>query len=363
MAKNSVLEKFKKLSGNEYSFVMNEEDNPYIIKGMVDTGCYLLNAALCNGNIYGGLPLGRRVIFGGESGVAKSLLIMYIIKSFLKENEGGNVIFFETEGSSVIEQADSMKVPKDRILVLPVNTVQDFKIQSTKILGQIKEEQKKGNKEQYLFVLDSLGMMTTNNEYSQAVDGSEKKDMSKAGEIKSAFRTITLDLALTNIPLLIANHTYANVGGYGNQRVQSGGSGPVYAGDVLFQITKAKEKEGDSRVGSLLSLKIQKSRYQIEENVYKLLLLYSKGLWKYSGMLEMALKYDVFKKEGNSYVVSNDGTKVSKKELYKNAEVYYTKEILDKINEKLMADVGFGQNSNDGVEGFSGSDDEEGDEC
>lgn len=70
-----------------------------------------------------------------------------------------------------------------------------------------------------------------------------------------------------------------------------------------------------------------------------------------------------FKKEGNSYVVSNDGTKVSKKELYKNAEVYYTKEILDKINEKLMADVGFGQSSNDGVEGFSGSDDEEGDEC
>lgn len=356
MAKNNLLEKLKKLSGNEYGFVASDETNPYVVKTYVDLDCYLLNAALSNGNLFGGLPLGWRIIFGGESGVAKSLLVMYIVKSMMKKYPDLNVIFFESEGSTVLEQAESLKVDKSKILILPVGTIQDFKIQSTRIINSIKEDQKKGNKDQYMLVLDSLGQLGTVNEYNQALEGSEKKDMSKAGEIRSAFRNITLDLRLTNTPFLICNHLFANIGGYGSQNMQSGGKAPVYAGDIIFQITKAKEKEGERRVGSCLSLKIQKSRMQIEDTVYKLLLLYSKGLWKYSGLLELAVEYKIFKKDGNGYIVDEKGTKVSKKELAKNAEIYYTQEVLEAINEKLMKSVSFGSEDEVDIDSFDEED-------
>jgi hypothetical protein len=359
MAKNSILEKFKKLSGNEYSFLLSNDDNPYTVKQTVNTGCYLLNAALYNGDIFGGLPLGKRIIFSGESGVAKSLLCVYVLKSFMDKYPDANVIFFESEGSSILEQAESVKLNKNNVLILPVNTIQDFKVQSTRILSQIKEEQKKGNKDQYIFVLDSLGLLGSNKERNDAIAGEDKKDMTKAADIRGAFRNITLDLSLTNTPFLISNHVYDSLNAY-QPKTQSGGKAVTYCGDQIFLITKAKEKDGDIRCGSTLSLKLVKSRFQKEDTVYKLLLLYNKGLWKYSGLFELALKYGIFKKEGNSYIVSNDGIKVTKKEIYKNADTYYTEDILNKLNMSLMADVGFGITQDINIENFS--DEEEDDE-
>ncbi len=342
MAKNSVLEKMKKLSGNEYSFTMDEENNPYKVKTWIDTGCYILNAALSDGNLFKGLPLGKRVIISGEPGVAKSLFTMYIIKAYLNQIPDANVIFFESEGSSVMEMAENLNLPSDRILILPVGNVTDFKNQATKILNEIKNDNKKEKeKAKYIMCLDSLSMMHSNREYNNALEDNEAKDMSKAGDIRSVFRNITLDLSLTEIPMIITNHVYDNVGGYGNQKIQSGGKGVVYAGDIIFVLTKAKEKEGNDRVGSQITVNVFKSRFQREDVKYKILLLYSSGIYKYSGLLDYALDYGVWKKEGHSILV-NESEKVKKSQIYKNPEKYFTESVLNEINVRLIKDVGFG---------------------
>lgn len=357
MAKNTILEKMKKISGNEYCFLMEEENNPYRVKDWIDTDCYILNAALSNGDIHKGLPLGKRVIISGEPGVAKSLFTMYIIKAYLNKIPDANVIFFESEGSSVLEMAESLNLPQDKILILPVGSVTDFKNQATKILSEIKTQHKteKGEKSKYIMCLDSLSMMHSKREYNNSLEDNDAKDMSKAGDIRGVFRNITLDLSLTQTPMIITNHVYDNVGGYGNQKIQSGGKGVVYAGDIIFVLTKAKEKEGNDRVGSQITLNVFKSRFQREDTKYKILLLYSKGVYKYSGLMEYALEYGVWKKEGHSILVS-EGVKVKKSTIYKNPKEYFNEDVLNQINTKLIKDVGFGDN---GEDFYGDSEDEE----
>ena len=113
------------------------------------------------------------------------------------------------------------------------------------------------------------------------------------------------------------------------------------SGDIIFVLTKAKEKEGDERVGSQITLNISKSRFQREDSKYKILLLYSKGVYKYSGLMEYALKYEIWKKEGHSIVV-DENRKVKKSTIFKNPEEFFTEQVLNQINENLIKDVGFG---------------------
>ena len=74
-----------------------------------------------------------------------------------------------------------------------------------------------------IFVLDSLGMLSTNKEINDALAEKDTRDMTKAQLIKGAFRMLTLKLGQAKIPMLVTNHIYANVGGYGAPTVQSGG--------------------------------------------------------------------------------------------------------------------------------------------
>ena len=358
MAKD-ILSDLKKLSGNEYAFLMTEDDNPYKVKGWVDTGCYLLNAALSDGDLTKGLPLGKRIVISGEPSVAKSLFTMYIIKAYLNQVPDAKVIFFESEGSSVLEMAESLSLPKDNFLILPVGDVTDFNHQATKILNKIKEMRKGKSQEdapKFIMCLDSLSMMHSKREYKNALDGNEAKDMSKAGDIRSVFRNITLDLSLTQTPLIVTNHVYDNIGGYGNQKIQSGGKGISYAGDVILVLTKAKEKDGNSRVGSQITVNISKSRFQREDTKYKIILLFSKGVYKYSGLLEYALEFNIWKKEGHSILINDE--KVKRKTILKSPEQYFTDDVINQINEKLKCEVGFGDNGED----FFGEDDDENDD-
>ena len=210
-----ILKKLKKAAGNEYSFTLDDKDNPYMVEEWIDTGCYALNAILSDGDIYKGMPKGKRIIFAGPSSTAKSYFIVYMIKAFLESESNPYVIVFESEGATITNMAADFGIPEDRLIIMPVMTVESFRTQVTKLLDEIVEM--RGDKENtdppnFLIALDSLGMLGTEKEYRDSVSGSDKTDMTRAKIIRSIFRLITLKLSLSQTTLIVANHVGAAIG-------------------------------------------------------------------------------------------------------------------------------------------------------
>ena len=65
-----------------------------------------------------------------------------------------------------------------------------------------------------MFVLDSLGMLSTEKEITDALNDKQVRDMTKSQLVKGAFRMLTLKLGQANIPLISGNHTYDVIGSY-----------------------------------------------------------------------------------------------------------------------------------------------------
>jgi archaellum biogenesis ATPase FlaH len=168
---SDITKNLKKILKGEDVFAMDDEKNPYTITEFIDTGCYILNACIGNGDIFSGMPKGKRVAFAGPSSTGKSLLTAHVAKSYLKEVEGSHLVAFETEGASFYDMMKSIDIDAGRVTIVPTSTVEKFRTSITKLLDAIKEERKKGIHNEYIFLLDSLGMLATEKETGDALDG------------------------------------------------------------------------------------------------------------------------------------------------------------------------------------------------
>ena len=70
-------------------------------------------------------------------------------------------------------------------------------------------------------------------------------------------------------------------------------------------------------------------------------LTYDKGLDKYYGLLDIAEKYNIFKKVSTRYELP-DGTKQYGKSIMNDPEKYFTKEIMEKIEESVGKEFKYG---------------------
>jgi RecA/RadA recombinase len=193
-----------------------------------------------------------------------------------------------------------------------------------------------------MFVLDSLGMLSTEKEIEDALNAKQVRDMTKSQLVKGAFRMLTLKLGQANIPMIVTNHTYDVVGSYIPMKEMSGGSGLKYAASTIIYLSKKKEKDGTEVVGNIIKCKTQKSRLSKENKDVEVRLYYDeRGLDKYYGLLELAEKYEIFKKVGTRYDVG-DGTTQFGKTILENPEKYFTKEVLQAIDEVAKQEFSYG---------------------
>ncbi len=339
----------KKILGSDDVFAMSDDNNPYNVKEYVSTDCYVLNALIGNGDIFGGLPIGKRVAFAGPSSTGKSLITAYVAKNYLKNKPNAKLIAFESEGSTFKEMMESINIDQDRVFISAVRTVEQFRSQITRLLNSIKEDQKKGKKDEYIILLDSLGNLGSQKENDDALSDNSKADFTRAKTIRSIFRIISLDLSLLEIPLLVVNHSYESMSLYSAPEM-SGGQGVKYAADIVIMLTKAKAKEGTEHIGAILTLNINKSRF-IPENIKgKVTVMFKKGIYKYSFLLELGLEFGLIKKEGISYVLG--GIKKKKKEIIKNPESFFTEENLQSLRDIILSNWSFGGDEEISVEEF-----------
>ena len=332
----SYLKNLIRVTGNEFASIVEEGVAAADVSGYIDTGSYIFNALL-SGSIYNGLPDNKITALAGESATGKTFFALGMCKQFLEDNADAAVIYFESESATSKKMIEERGIDSSRIMMVPVTTVQEFRTQAIRILDQYMEDK---TDMKMLFVLDSLGMLSTTKEIEDTASGAETRDMTRAQLVKGAFRVLTLKLAKAGVALVVTNHTYDQMGLFA-KRVMGGGSGLKYAASSILFLSRKKEKEGTEVVGNIIHCKNEKSRLTVENRVVDVMLTYKKGLDRYYGLIDLAIKYGIFKKS-STRVELPGGTTQFAKTINNNPEKYFTKEVLDKLNEAAKQEFLYG---------------------
>ena len=326
---NSFLRDVIKQVGNEYASIVDDGVEAGDVDSFIDTGSYILNA-LMSGSLHGGLPSNKITALAGESATGKTYFLMGIVKSFLDKDPHAGVIYFESESAITKSMVVDRGIDSKRMVVFPVTTVQEFRTQALKVLDGYLAQNESDRKPLFL-CLDSLGMLSTTKEVEDTADGKETRDMTRAQVLKAAFRVLTLKLGRAKVPLVVTNHTYDVVGSMFPQKEMGGGSGLKYAASSIIYLSKRKEKDGTEVVGNIIHCKNHKSRLTVENRMVDVRLTYDKGLDRYYGLLELAEKYEIFKKVSTRFELP-DGSKQFGKTILNDPETYFTEDIMHKLD-------------------------------
>ena len=321
---------------NEYGGIVDDGVEAGDVSTFIDTGSYIFNALL-SGSVHGGLPANKITAIAGESATGKTYFLMGMIKSFLDSDPNAGVIFFESESAITRQMVVDRGIDPKRMVIMPVTTVQEFRTQSLKVLDKYMETDESERQPMFM-CLDSLGMLSTTKEVEDTAEGKETRDMTRAQVLKAAFRVLTLKLGRAKVPMVLTNHTYDVVGSMFPQKEMGGGSGLKYAASSIIYLSKRKEKEGTEVIGNIIHCKNHKSRLTKENKVVDVRLTYDKGLDKYYGLLELAEKYEIFKKVTTRFEMP-DGSKQFGKTILNEPEKYFTEDIMHKLD--LAAETEF----------------------
>ena len=327
--------------GNEYATLVSDGIDSADVTNFIDTGSYSFNALL-SGSIFGGLPGNKITAIAGEAATGKTFFALGICKNFLDKDKEAGVIYFESESAISKEMIVSRGVDATRMVIVPVATVQEFRNQSIKVLDKYLE-QPEDKRKPLMFVLDSLGMLSTTKEMEDTAEGKETRDMTRSQIVKSTFRVLTLKLGRAKVPMIMTNHTYDVIGSMYPQKEMGGGSGLKYAASSIIYLGKRKEKDADNQViGNIIHCKNYKSRLTKENAQIDVRLTYKEGLDRYYGLLEIAEEAGIFKKVSTRYEMP-DGTKVFGKSINDEPEKYFTKEVLKQIDETTKKKFLYGE--------------------
>lgn len=351
---------------NEFAFIPSES-NMYDLHTWCDSGVSTLNLVLSDADIYKGLVDGKRYVFAGENSVAKTLITLQVVASFLKNNPDARVFYFESESAVLSQHLDEVGIDKSRILITPVSFIEDFRTQALNALDKMieKKESKEGCSRKYMICLDSLGMLSSKDEEEKSLSDSEKKSMSKPQLIASTYRQIAMRCARAQCPIITVQHVHNKTGGapvasFGfkapDKEIQ-GGEVLRYCGDVILYMSKANEydKKEQAKVGIRAIMKIKKSRFMKDNITFPLTILYGIGILKYSGLFDEGIKADIFRSKSNFFENTITGNKFFKHDLIKNADKIYDKQTLDALRDYLKNKYSlFGKPKQDEVEEFIG---------
>lgn len=328
-----------KIMDNEYA---SKVDEIVDCKEFIDSGSYVLNALLSGDLVNGGFPMDRITALAGESTTGKTFFALNSVYNFLEKYEDGAVFYFDSESAMTKEMIEERGIDTNRIVHVPVTTIQEFRHQALKVL----DEYKKLTPDERLatpimFVLDSLGNLSSTKEVMDTGTGAETRDMTKAQLIKATFRVLTNTLKQLRVPLIVTNHTYDSMGSMFPTKEVAGGSGIKYCASTIIMLGKRKEKDGTVVIGNIIRCKNYKNRWTKENAQVETQLLYAKGISRYYGLLELAIDYGVWTKQ-TTRIVLKDGTKCFGKTINNNPEKYFTPEILAEIQLGVDKNIKYG---------------------
>ena len=337
---NDFLKDIIKETGNEYASLVSDGVEAGDNDSFIDTGSYIFNALL-SGSLYGGLPANKITALAGESATGKTFFLMGMCKNFLDKNPEAGVVYFESESAITKQMVIDRGIDPNRMIILPVTTVQEFRTQALKVLDRYMQQDVDIRRPMFL-CLDSLGMLSTTKEVEDTAEGKETRDMTRAQVLKAAFRVLTLKLAKAKVPMVVTNHTYDVVGSMFPTKEMGGGSGLKYAASSIVYLSKKKEKDGTEVIGNIVHCKNHKSRLTIENKMVDVRLTYDKGLDRHYGLIDLAVKYDIFKSV-STRIELPDGSKQYGKTIMNDPEKYFTEDVMKQLEESVGKEFKYGQ--------------------
>ena len=264
-------------------------------KNMALTPVPMINVAL-SGKINGGLVPGLLTL-AGPSKHFKTAFALMMITAFQKKYKEGIILFYDSEFGSPQSYFESFDVDMDRVVHTPITDVEELKFD---ISRQLKELEKKDD---VMIVIDSIGNLASRKEVDDALDGKSVADMTRAKQFKSLFRIITPHLNLKDIPMVVVNHTYKEIGMFPKDIV-SGGTGSYYSSDAIWIVGRQQKKSaatGPEIDGYNFIINIEKSRYVKEKSKLPITVTFKGGIRKFSGLVEIGLRGGYIVKPKNGW--------------------------------------------------------------
>jgi len=276
----SLLEKLRKNSTIKDSSLISESKY-FLKKDMITTPIPAINVAL-SGRLDGGFVPGL-TLWCGPSKHFKSMFSLIMAKSYMDKYPEAVMLFYDCEFGTPAAYFESLQMDTSRIIHIPVMNMEEFKFDCIKQL----ENLDRGDR--VIFVIDSLGNMSSKKEMEDAIDGKSVQDMSRAKQMKSIFRMITPYLNRLDIPMVAVNHIYMEQGLY-PKAIVSGGTGVYLSADNIFILGRQQDKDGTELLGYNFIINVEKSRYVREKSKIPVSVKFEGGVSRWSGLLDMAIE-------------------------------------------------------------------------
>lgn len=303
-------------------------------RDFISSGNYLFNSLLA-ADPFKGLPSGKIITLAGPPGCGKTITMLEMMKN--AQSQGYTAVLYDSEMANNDKVALKARgIDTDNLIYIPIDTVEALKTSLLNILEEVSEGEK-------VFIgIDSLGNLSTEKEMRDSLEGSDKKDMTRAAQLKALFRTVTLKAGLKQVPIICINHTYVNPGSFIPQNIVAGGSGGLYMSSIIIQFSKAQDKEAGETTGAIITCKSDKNRFAKEKSKIKFSINFAKGIMPYSGLLGFCEDEKLFKKEGRSYIYKD--VKYGPKDLNKE---FWDKELAGNLGEYLRNRFKYGSQLDD----------------
>jgi RecA/RadA recombinase len=331
----SILDKIKKNSSIKESAILSKSKF-FTQKDMISTSVPIINVAL-SGRLDGGLTPGL-TMWAGPSKHFKTAFSLLMAKSYLDKYPDAALLFYDSEFGTPQSYFDSFGIDTNRVLHTPLTDIEQLKFDVMQQLTSLERDDK------LIIIIDSIGNLASKKEVDDALEGKSVADMSRAKQVKSLFRMVTPHLTMKDIPMVVVNHTYKEIGMFPKDIV-GGGTGSYYSADNIFILGRQQEKEGTEVVGYNFIINVEKSRYVKEKSKIPVSVSFDGGISRWSGLLDIALDCGYVCKPSNGWYskVDNDGVVEDKKYRIKETDtaefwmpILKNKKFQDRVKDKYQ---------------------------
>lgn len=276
----SLLEKLKKNTTIKDTAIL-ANSKFFAAKDMIQTNIPVVNVAF-SGDLDGGFTPGL-TMWAGPSKHFKTAFSLLMVKAYQEKYPESVILFYDSEFGTPQNYFTSFGIDMERVVHTPVTDVEQLKFD---VMNQLQNIERG---DRVMIVIDSIGNLASKKEVEDALEQKSVGDMTRAKQIKSLFRMVTPHLTLKDIPMVVVNHTYKEIGMFPKDIV-GGGTGSYYSADNIYILGRQQEKDGQDLVGYNFIINVEKSRYVREKARIPVTVRFDGGISRYSGLLDMALE-------------------------------------------------------------------------
>lgn len=265
----------------------------YTKSDMIPTPVPMINVALA-GSVDGGITPGLTML-AGPSKHFKTGFALLFASSFLKKYKDGIILFYDSEFGTPQDYFKTFGIPLDSVVHTPLTDIEELKHD---IMQQLKSLERTDH---IMIIVDSIGNLASRKEVDDALEGKSVADMTRAKQLKSLFRMITPHLTLKDIPMVVVNHSYREIGTMYPRDIVGGGTGGYYSSGNIWILGRQQDKDGTEIAGYHFVINVEKSRHVKEKSKIPITISFNGGINRWSGLLDVALEGGYIHKPKNGW--------------------------------------------------------------